>query len=165
MGSDLNAQQEINFHQEIRDAINVHDRLLLIVGPHAVTSDYVNQEWRWALEMGKCVNPIIRQNGQSEDRQIDGFDLIPDELKLIHAEDFRDDSRYQEHLTNLVRQLSDPAPPLGKLIAVPTLPVHYRTQPERLRQLRDILLADLQKPVISYRCGRTGWGSGYGRYW
>jgi len=141
--------RQLTFHQEIRDAIKVRDRVVLVVGPHAVTSDYVNQEWQWALEMGKCINPIIRLNGQQEGGgQIDGYAILPEQLKLVHAEDFRDNSCYKEHLENLVRQLSDPAPPLGKLIAVPTLPAHYRAQPERLRQLRDVLLVDLHKPIV-----------------
>jgi WD40 repeat protein len=153
----------LTFYQEIRDAIAERDRVLLVVGPKAATSDYVNQEWRSALEMGKCVNPIVRLNGQGEDGGfIDGYSLVPEELRLIHAEDFRDDSRYEEHLENLVRQLAEPAPPLGKLVAVPTLPPHYRAQPERLKALRDALLVDLQKPVVitgaAARVGVQGMG-------
>jgi hypothetical protein len=76
------------------------------------------------------------------------YELIPEDLKLIHSEDFRNDSDYKDNLANLERQLSDPAPPLGKLVAVPTLLAHYRVQPERLRQLMDILLVDLEKPIV-----------------
>jgi hypothetical protein len=35
--------------------------------PKAGTSDYVTQDWRNALEMGKCVNPIVRLNGRRDD--------------------------------------------------------------------------------------------------
>jgi WD40 repeat protein len=155
--------RQLTFYQEIRDAIAARDRLVLVVGPKAVESDYVTQEWRSALEMGKCVNPIVRLNGRRHDGgTVDGYDLIPEELKLVHAEDFRDSFRYAEHLANLVRQLSDPAPPLGKLVAVPTLPVHYRAQPDRLRALRDALLVDLQTPVVvtgaAARVGVEGMG-------
>jgi hypothetical protein len=155
--------RQLTFYQEIRDAIAARDRLVLVVGPKATESDYVTQEWRSALEMGKCVNPIVRLNVQRHDGgAADGYNLIPEELKLIHAEDFRDDSRYAEHLANLVRQLSDPAPPLGKLVAVPELPVHYRIQPDRLRALRDALLVDLRTPVVvtgaAARVGVEGMG-------
>lgn len=155
--------RQLTFFQEIRDAIAAHDRLLLVIGPKAITSDYVTQEWKNALEMGKCVNPIVRLNGQRNDGgTIDGYALIPDELTLIHAEDFRDDSCYAEHLANLTRQLSDPAPPLGKLVAVPTLPVHYLAQRDRLLNLRDALLIDLQRPVVvtgaAARVGVQGMG-------
>jgi hypothetical protein len=40
--------RQLTFHQEIRDAIAAHDRLLLVVGPGVLTSDYVTQEWRFA---------------------------------------------------------------------------------------------------------------------
>ena len=94
-----------------------------MIRPKARASDYVTQEWKNALEMGKCINAIVRLNGQRDDGcTVDGYALIPEKLSLIHAEDFRDDSRYAEHLANLIRQLSDPAPPLGKLVAVTTLP-------------------------------------------
>jgi hypothetical protein len=43
---------------------------------------------------------------------------VPDELKLLHCEDFRDDGQYDFHLQNLLRQLTEPAPALGKLIGV-----------------------------------------------
>jgi hypothetical protein len=140
--------RQLSFYQEIADAIAARDRLLLVVGPRAVVSEYVTQEWRSALEMGKCVNPVVRLDGDQEGKRIDGYQLISEELKLLHAEDFRDDRRYSEHLDNLVRQLSEPAPPLGKLVAVPTLPPHYRAQPNRLRDLREALLIDLQRPVV-----------------
>ncbi len=53
---------------------------------------------------------------------IDAYELMPEDLKLLHAEDFRDDNRYDEHLRNLVRQLSEDPPRVGKLVAVPELP-------------------------------------------
>ena len=155
--------RQLTFFQEIRDAIAAHERLLLVIGPKARTSEYVTQEWKNALEMGKCVNAIVRLNGYRDDGgTIDGYDLMPEELKLIHSEDFRDDSRYAEHLANLTRQLSDPAPPLGKLVAVPTLPLHYLAQRDRLLKLRDTLLSDLQRPVVvtgtAARVGVQGMG-------
>jgi len=155
--------RQLTFFQEIRDAIASCDRLLLVIGPKAIASDYVTQEWKNALEMGKCVNPIGRLNGERDDGgRIDCYALIPEELKLIHAEDFRDNSHYAESLANLVRQLSDPAPPLGKLVEVPALPVHYLAQRERLLELKDALLNDLKKPIVitgaSVRVGVQGMG-------
>jgi hypothetical protein len=69
-------------------------------------------------------------------------------LRLLHAEDFRNDAQFDAHLANLIRQLSEPLAPAGKLVAVPELPPHYIDQPGRVAALRDILLADLQKPVV-----------------
>lgn len=53
--------RQLTFHQEIRDAIAASDRLVFVIGPRAVTSDYLSQEWRFAyFEALQCVNPIVR---------------------------------------------------------------------------------------------------------
>jgi WD40 repeat protein len=156
--------RQLTFHQEIRDAIVARDRLLLVVGPGVLTSAYATQEWRFAyFEAGKCVNPVVRLNDFRPDgSKVDGYELIPEDLKLLHAEDFRDDSRYEERLANLIRQLSEAIPPVGKLVAVPELPAHFNAQPERITALRDLLLVDLQKPVVvsgaAARVGLQGMG-------
>ena len=132
--------RQLTFHQEIRDAVSGSDRLVFVVGPRAVTSDYVSQEWRFAyFEALKCVNPIIR---------LGGYELLPEDLKLFHAEDFQDDAQFDLHLANLVRQLSEALPQAGNLVGVPGLPPYYVDQPGRLRDLSSLLLADLQKPVV-----------------
>src|SRR5579872_4249106 len=136
--------RQLTFLQEIRDIIATCDRLVLIIGPGAINSDYVEQEWRFAQHMGICINPIVRSNAEGPD----GYELIPDELKLIHAEDFRDDSHFAQAIQNLIRQLEEPIAPLGRLVAVPELPVHYRIQRERLLELRNQILADVLQPVV-----------------
>jgi WD40 repeat protein len=151
--------RELSFYQEIRDAIAACDRLVLVVGPKAIASDYVMQEWRFAyFEALKCVNPIVRLDGKDgAGKPIDGYSLILEDLRLIHAEDFRRDDEFELHITNFIRQLSEPLPPAGKLVAVPELPPHFVVQPDRIAVLRDILLADLTKPVVvSGAAGRVG---------
>lgn len=127
------------FHQEILDAISRCDRFVLIVGPNAIASPYVRQEWEQALACDKVVTPILRRGD---------FPLVPDEIRLLHCEDFRDDRKYLFALGNLTRQLSSAPPPLGKLIAVPSLPPHFLRREDRLRTLRDSLRADLDGPVV-----------------
>ena len=39
----------LTFHQEILDAVAARERLVLIVGPRTAGSDYVRQEWQFAL--------------------------------------------------------------------------------------------------------------------
>ena len=145
--------RRLTFHQEIRDAIAARERLVLVVGPHAVLSEYVRQEWQFALEADKVVTPILR---------VGDYPLVPDELKLLHCEDFRDDARFEFHLDKLARQLSEPPPPLGKLIAVPSLPPHYLARTDRLKALRDAVRADLDRPVVltgeTARVGMHGMG-------
>ena len=75
----------LTFHQEIQDAVAARERLVLVVGPKAAVSDYVRQEWQFALHADKAVTPILRQGD---------YPLVPDELKLLHCEDFRDDAQH-----------------------------------------------------------------------
>jgi hypothetical protein len=132
--------RSLTFHQEIRDAIAARDRLVLVVGRHAATSVYVRQEWQFAwFEAEKVVTPILRTGD---------YATVPDELKLLHCEDFRDDPEYAFHLDQLDRILRETPPPLGKLIAVPSLPAHFLSRSEGLTKLRDALRADLDRPVV-----------------
>jgi hypothetical protein len=154
----------LTFYQEIRDAIHERDRLVLVVGPQAIASDYVTQEWQFAyFAANKCVNPVVRLDSRDAlGNRVDGYLLIPEDLRGFHAEDFRDDAQFIVHLDNLIRQISEPPPPAGRLVAVPELPPSYRAQPERLKALRDLLLPDLQNPVVvtgaSRRVGLQGMG-------
>jgi hypothetical protein len=146
--------RSLTFHQEIRDAVATHDRLVLVVGPKAAESAYVRQEWQFAyFEAEKIVTPIIRDGDYAN---------VPGELKLLHCEDFRDDVQYEFHLNNLIRELAEPAPALGRLIAVPSLPAHFLSRTERLTVLRDALRADLDSPVVitgaAVRVGMHGMG-------
>ncbi len=142
------------FSDEIRSAIKGSDRLVLIVGPAAVASDYVKHEWRFAFhEAAICVNPILR---------LGNYDLLPEDLRGSHVEDFRDNSEFDSHLGNLIRQLSEVIPPLGRLVAVPSLPDHFLEQGDRIRALRDLVIANLSTPVVltgaSGRVGLHGMG-------
>jgi hypothetical protein len=129
----------LTFLHEIRDSIDAPERFLLVLGPETTTSDYVIAEWQHAVTYGKAINPILR---------LGDFPLVPHELKLLRVEDFRADTRYAFHLESLVRQLSDPVAPMGKLVGVPSLPRHLLTPPDRLQSLKDALLAGLQRPMV-----------------
>ncbi len=140
--------RQLTFHQEIIDAIAARDRFVLVVGPGVAQSDYVIQEWRYAYEMDKPVKCVLRLGEET---------LVPDELKLIDYSDLRDDRRYDAELEKLARQLSDPPPPLGKLIGVPSLPRHLLARTNRVRALKDAVLADLMNPtVITGAAARAG---------
>jgi hypothetical protein len=129
----------LTFPREIRDAIDACDRLVLVVGPDAVTSDYVQVERRYALEIGRAINPVLR---------LGEYDLLPEELALLDSPDFRCDPVYESSLEKLIRQMSEPVAPMGKLIGVPTLPPHFLRRPERVKALKEAVLADLLRPVV-----------------
>jgi WD40 repeat protein len=127
------------FRQEIGDAIRSHDRLILVVGPKAAASPSVRQEWQWALALDKPVIPILRQGD---------YNLLPGELSALQCDDFRADTQYRAQLARLIRSLRRPEPRLGTMFGVPSLPPHFLARPDLLRQVKDILLADLKAPVV-----------------
>jgi hypothetical protein len=145
--------RQLTFHQEIADAIRSSDRLVLVIGPRAASSDYVRQEWRWALELDKPIIPLLR---------LGDYNLIPAELSFLHCDDFRDERRFRAQVGRLVENLGRPAPPLGKLHAVPNLPPHFLGRPELLLRLKEAVLVDLQRPVVvtgaAARVGVQGMG-------
>ena len=60
------------FNQEIRRAIEASARLVLIVGPSALSSDYVAEEWGRADDLGIPVVPVLRSGG---------FEDLPERLR------------------------------------------------------------------------------------
>lgn len=129
----------LTFLQEIRDAIDATDRLILVVGPDAIESEYVRAEWQYALHACKVVMPILR---------IGDYSLVPDGLSKLHCPDFRETRPYDDALAELVRILAEPVLPLGKLHDVPSLPPHFLPRPEEMAPLEETVLADVEGPVV-----------------
>jgi len=130
----------LTFLQELRDAIEGSDRLIAVIGPNAVKSDYVRAEWEHALLFSRGVVPILREGDYS---------LIPDELSKFHCPDFRRERPYNEALEELLRILAEPVPPLGpSLTAVPSLPPHFLPRRDEIIRLGETVLADVQRPTV-----------------
>ena len=111
----------LTFLQELLDAIEGSDRLIAVISPNTVQSDYVRAEWEHALLFSREVVPILREGDYS---------LIPDELSKFHCPDFRRERPYNEALVELLRILAEPVPLLGHFrTAVPSLPPHFLPQP------------------------------------
>lgn len=132
--------RRLTFHQEIKDAIRRSSRLIHVVGPKAAVSDYVREEWQFALATDKAVIPILRAGE---------YGNVPERLSKLHCEDFRDDSEYELRLSKLVENLKKPPPPLGPLYGVPELPEHFVPRPQVTRAVTDALLADLRGPLVA----------------
>lgn len=130
----------LTFLQEVRDAIRGCDRLILVIGPAAVRSDYVRSEWQAALVDGKIVNPVLR---------LGDYDLIPPELKNLHCLDVRAHRPAGESFEDLARILDEPVPPLAALRgAVPELPAHFQPRLDDLSALSKTILFELERPVV-----------------
>jgi len=128
------------FLQELRDAIEASDRLIAVIGPTAITSDYVKAEWEHAFLFAKGVVPILRCGD---------YDLVPSDLSKLHCPDFREERPYNEALEELLCILDEPVPKLGPLLtAVPSLPPHFLPRFDEIARLGETVLADVQRPTV-----------------
>ena len=98
------------FLQELRDAIEYCDRVIAVIGPKAVDSDYVRYEWEHALLFAKGLLPILR---------LGNYDLVPRELlpksdqglavsefAKLHCPDFRKGRRYKKALARIIHEFA-----------------------------------------------------------
>lgn len=128
----------LTFLQEIRDAIDSCTRMVAVVGPNAVQSDYVLAEWRWASLFAKAVVPVLRRGE---------YELLPPGLADLHTPDFRHDENYGANLDDLVRILVEQIPPLSPLLGVPRLPLNFVTSSRSAEMLIATVLRDVQRPT------------------
>ena len=91
----------LTFLQEIRDAVAVAERLVLVVGPAALRSDYVRAEWQYALALSKPVIPVLR---------IGEMEALPPEVGRVHCIDARATRPAQDAFDELARVLRRAAP-------------------------------------------------------
>jgi hypothetical protein len=128
------------FLQEIRDAIESSERVIVVIGPEAVNSDYCRSEWEHALLFGKGVLPILR---------LGSYDIVPTELAKFYCPDFREEQDFEQAIEELVRLLSEPVPPLGKFLCpLPQLPPHFHPRHEQLANLALDVMDDTRRPVV-----------------
>ncbi len=126
------------FTAEIETAIRGCQRFVLVVGPGAIASPYVQAEWEFALAECKPVTPILRAGD---------YPLIPPAVAEINAIDCRPSRDETVALTDLINRLRDDAP-LGDPIGVKPLPPGYITRPEPFNAARDALCADAIRPTV-----------------
>ncbi|KAB2946442.1 MAG: NB-ARC domain-containing protein (plasmid) [Candidatus Methanoperedens sp.] len=136
----------LTFHKEIRDAIDSSGRLIVVIGPKAIQSDYVRAEWQHALSACKIVIPIIRSGKR---------DLLPIELRKLNSPDMRESRPYADALADLLRVLGYPVVPLGELRGVPSLPAHFLPRPEFMEHLKNTVLADVNHPIVITSAKKT----------
>jgi hypothetical protein len=153
------------FLQEIRDAIEGVDRIIAVVGPKAISSEYVRYEWDHALLFAKGIVPILR---------LGTYELVPLELlgenaeglaavdfAKLHCPDCRTERPYGDALAEIVRILRHPMPPLGACYA-PALPPHLLPRRDYILRLQDSVLADVQRPTVITSAGQVSALQGMG---
>jgi WD40 repeat protein len=77
------------------------------------------------------------------------YSLLPPELSKLHCLNFLKERQYDEALEELLRHLSEPLPKLGPfLTSVPSLPPNYLPRTKYFNQLKELVMADIQRPVV-----------------
>ncbi len=149
----------LTFLQEIRDAIEGSNRVIAVIGPHALTSEYVRAEWEHALLFSKGIVPILRQGEYPDWAQYfskGAVSMLPEagyvdssSLSKSHAPDFRESRPYQEALDELLRVLSTPVVEPGRLLTlVPSLPPYFLLRLEDIEAIGKTVLLDIQQPTV-----------------
>lgn len=153
------------FLTEIRDAIWKAERLIAVIGPHALQSRYVLQEWAYAYHFSKAIVPLLRDGSFetiSEDTTAmlrrDDLEKLPDsfdlsQLKALHWLDFRDDHLYRKSFNGLLDKLSADmislAPVLGEGPGFP--PPNYIARAGVVEKLKKLGLVDPKDPKSARR--------------
>jgi len=118
----------LEFIKEIENAITEHDRMILIVGPHGIGSDYVRYEWEHANKLCKPITPILLKRDDDIKADKDQYGQIPTALQNFHALTALDwDSQakvYPDMLEELKRVLKQEEQ-MGKPHGFPMLPKGY----------------------------------------
>jgi hypothetical protein len=135
----------LTFLDEIRRAIDGVDRVVAVMGPAAIRSEYVRCEWQYALIRGTPVVPVLRL----------GDFQLPPELRNLHCPDVRASRPWVEAIVEIRRVLKTPVPTLGSIDGLPSLPPYFRPRPALLSRIADAVLLDQQSPVNTERWQRV----------
>ena len=74
------------------------------------------------------------------------MEVIPPELKNLHAVDGQRDESKNDAFGELIRLLREPVPPLAPAIDVPELPPHFLPRTDIIGAVCDTLLIDRRRP-------------------
>src|SRR6185503_10875157 len=130
----------LTFLHEIRDAIRGSERLVVVLGPHSLGSDYVRAEWQHALAEAKVVVPVLRLGTYLD---------VPPELKDLHCPDCTATRPEPDGFSEIARILTDPVPPLAIVSGdLPDFPAHFQPRPAVMTAIAHEVLLDLESPVV-----------------
>jgi hypothetical protein len=131
----------LTFVEEIRDAVHRAERLVVVIGPKALSSDYVRAEWQAGLAGRKPVVPVLRR---VPDGTEDPYTCLPPELRFLHAPSALASGDVEPSLKELTRILGDPVPPPAPILGgPPERPPHFRPRPDAFSEVFDCVLGEL----------------------
>lgn len=129
----------LTFLQEIQDAVTAHDKFILVVGEHAINSEYVRAELQFAQQICKPIIPLLIKGDYS---------LIPTSIANYHAPDFRKSRSYDLAIAELLRILDEPQPEPARTYNLPALPRGYIERDE-FAKVKNVVLEDTLTPTVT----------------
>src|SRR6266568_3978328 len=135
--------------QQITEALDVVEFMMLVMTPAAMRSEMVRKEWRYARQQGVCVYPI---NGVPD---LD-FTSMPHWMRSAHFYDL--DHEWQKLVNDLNTRCQQPRVPF----MVEDLPVDYVPRPREFNALVDKLLDQQREEPVAITAALRGAG-GYGK--
>ncbi|HEY0014859.1 MAG TPA: TIR domain-containing protein [Longimicrobium sp.] len=112
----------------LQRAIDTSDSFLCVVTQHRAQK-VLYSEWQFALDRGKHVIPLMRAGDRSRD--------LPQKLQSLQSIDFRQERPYEQALSELLHALRQaPAPRLGELYRVPSMPSMLVERDEILEEVK-----------------------------
>jgi len=134
------------FPEEIREAIHKCDRVVVVIGPRALRSDYVRAEWQASLSERKPVVTVLRR---VPDGVTDPHSCLPPELRMFHAEPFLPIDGQEPPLDRLADLLSSQLPSPPRIFGrPPERPPHFRPRPDMFSEIFDAVLGETMKPEV-----------------
>ena len=134
---------------QITEALEQVEYMALVITPHALKSDTVRKEWRYARQEGVCVYPIKG----TRDLYIDG---LPRWMRSVHFYDL--EREWQKFVNDLKTRCQTKRVPF----MVEDLPEGFVPRPGEFDQLLRLLTDEQRKEQIAITAALKGAG-GYGK--
>jgi TIR domain len=135
--------------QQIKDALDVVEFLVLVMTPAAMQSKMVREEWRYARQQGVCVYPV---KGKPDLE----FKRLPHWMRSAHFYDI--DHEWQKLLNDLNTRCQEPHVPF----MCKDLPPDFVARPNEFDALLSKLLDEKREEPVAVTVALRGAG-GYGK--
>lgn len=144
-----------NWWQQIQEAIEKSDTMVLCMSPAALASPVVTQEWRYARQVGTRVIPVVAAN-------VD-FQTVPRWMKKFDWPDFRPGAPEHDLIwPKFVHQLNTTYERQRLPFTVPDLPSQFVQRPAELSSLIRLLLDETRENPVAITTALQG-GGGFGK--
>jgi NB-ARC domain/TIR domain/WD domain, G-beta repeat len=135
--------------QQITEALDVVEFMVLVMTPAVMQSEMVRKEWRYARQQGVCVYPVKGAPGLD-------FNSLPHWMRSAHFYDL--DYEWPKLLNDLNTRFQQARAPF----MVEDLPVDYVARPQEFEALIEKLLDQRREEPVAITAALRGAG-GYGK--